>query len=513
MPGGGGGDARAAFKQVLTFYREPASYAGVAHSFSSPYSEWRDRCRSAPWLHDDTEHPPEALVQSIWQHQRLVRERLITTEGAPVQVLHPGFRSVEGGPDFRSAVIRVGDGPCLTGDVEVDLRPGGWRAHQHHTNPAFANVVLHVVWDGAGGSEGAPPRIVLRRALDAPLGELYRWLGASVAPFPDALLGRCCQPLRRLKPEQTQDLLAQASLVRLRAKASVFEARARQAGWEQSLWEGLFRALGYKHNLWPMQRIAELRPRWGDARDLMVMQARLFGISGLLPKELLHGEPATDAYLRSIWDCWWREREEFVDCLLPASAWRMHGLRPINHPQRRLALGAHWTLDDKLVGRLERWGSSQPGAGEMIEGLLRELQMSTDPFWSWHYTFRSARTRVEQPLLGTARVVDLAMNVVLPWLWSRAAEGRNDALLPELERLYLTCPAAQDNSVLRLARQRLLGAARVPWLKTAAGQQGLIQIVRDFCEHSNSLCEGCKMPEMIAELCRAQSDPAPLTHG
>ena len=472
----------------------------VPYAFSNAYVEWRDRSRSAPWLHDDAEHPPETLVQSIWQYQRLVRERLVTTDGAPVQVLHPGFRSVEGGPDFRSAVIRVGTGPCRCGDVEVDLRPGGWRAHQHHINPAFSNVILHVVWDGTGaGAADLMPRLVLKPALDASLGELHRWLGDSSPPMPEALLGRCCPPLRQLSHDQVRALLEQASIVRLRAKASVFQARGRQAGWEQALWEGLFRALGYKNNVWPMQRVAELRPRWGDAREPIIMQARLLGIAGLLPLELTRSEPATDAYLRALWDHWWREREAFEDCVLPGSAWHMHGLRPMNHPQRRLALASRWLLDDGFVSRVERWGSNSHSATELIPSLLEAFEPGSDPFWSWHYTFRSARTASEQPLLGSARVADLAMNVVLPWLWARASEGRQNSLGPILEKMYLACPAAQDNAVLRLARQRLLGTTRISWLKTAATQQGLMQIVRDFCEHSNSLCEGCKMPEMLGD--------------
>jgi len=44
-------------------------------------------------------------------------------------------------------------------------------------------------------------------------------------------------------------VLQQAALIRLRRKASEFAARARQSGWEQSLWEGLFGALGYKQNV------------------------------------------------------------------------------------------------------------------------------------------------------------------------------------------------------------------------------------------------------------------------
>jgi len=34
-------------------------------------------------------------------------------------------------------------------------------------------------------------------------------------------------------------------------------------------------------------------------------------------------------------------------------------------------------------------------------------------------------------------------------------------------------------------------------LKTAAAQQGLMQIVRDFCDHSNALCANCRFPELV----------------
>jgi len=31
-------------------------------------------------------------------------------------------------------------------------------------------------------------------------------------------------------------------------------------------------------------------------------------------------------------------------------------------------------------------------------------------------------------------------------------------------------------------------------------QQGLLQIVRDFCAHSNALCENCRFPELVRGL-------------
>ena len=102
-----------------------------------------------------------------------------------------------------------------------------------------------------------------------------------------------------------------------------------------------------------------------------------------------------------------------------------------------------------------------------------------------------------QPLLGAARVTDLAANVVLPWLWIRAQEGGNEKILREVERRFFAWPAAEDNSVLKLARRRLLGTSSVRGLNGAAQQQGLMQIVRDFCEHSNAVCTDCRFPELV----------------
>jgi hypothetical protein len=101
--------------------------------------------------------------------------------------------------------------------------------------------------------------------------------------------------------------------------------------------------------------------------------------------------------------------------------------------------------------------------------------------------------------LGATRVTDLAVNVVLPWLWIRAVEGRNDRLRQEMEQRYFSWPAAEDNALLRLARQRLLGGTSRKATPRAAAQQGLLQIVKDFCEHSNALCADCRFPELVRQ--------------
>jgi len=461
------------------------------------YAVWREGCRAVNPLSDGGSLPPEKLLQAVWQHQRLQRDRLQTVDGRMLRILHPGFASTEGGPDFRGAVLRLGDAAPVAGDVEIDLRSAGWRAHGHDQNPNFKNVILHVVWEASEKIETVPAVLALKNLLDAPLAGLALAL-ENASGLPEAMRGQCSSPLRELPEPQLAEILHAAAKVRFKNKANVMLARAKNSGWEAALWENLFRALGYKHNVWPMQNLAETKSRWSrGAPSAFELQARLLGVSGLLPDELTRAQKSSDTFLRRAWDCWWRDRDEFESCILPRNVWKFHGLRPANHPQRRLALAAHWLALGNLVSRIEGWCAAELPDKKLLVSLHEIFQVERDEYWSWHWTFKSARLAAPQPLLGAARVTDLAVNVVLPWLWIRAQEGGAGKLQAEIERRFFMWPAAEDNFVLKLARQRLLGTVSRRILNGAAAQQGLLQIVRDFCEHSNAVCADCRFPDLV----------------
>jgi hypothetical protein len=474
------------------------------------YAEWHARNASRLILRDHGgQHPPERLLQSVWHHQRLRRDQLQTIDGKPLCVLHPGFWNREAGPDFRGAIIQVGEESPRSGDVEIDLTSGNWRGHQHHSNPAYAKVVLHVIWQGESAAVPGQATLALEPFLDRPLAEMQSWATtAGAGDWPELLRGACSAPLGHLTKDQCSDLLRQAALVRFHRKGADLELRARDAGWEQALWEGLLRGLGYKNNVWPMQRVAELRPRLqASGQSFIACQARLLGVSGLLPEPPELGQPSN--YLRALWDHWWRDRENFADVILPKSAWRMNGLRPANQPQRRLALAAHWLSSDAFAGRLERWFTDEGNVDSQPQSLRKCLQPATDDFWSWHWSFSSPRLTTEQWLLGEARATDLAVNTILPWFWTRARAGKNERLTKWAEERYLAWPAAEDNGTLRLARHRLLGRQTSDCVRTAAHQQGLLQIVRDFCDHSNALCADCQFPSLVQELTQKPIPPSP----
>jgi Protein of unknown function (DUF2851) len=211
------------------------------------YVRWHATARAATALHEGGA-PPERRLQQLWRHQRLRRAELRTLDGRPMRVLHPGFWNHEAGPDFRGAVIQFGGEAPRTGDVEIDLAVGGWRGHGHADNPAYAGVILHVVWEAAP-RKLAPPVLALRPFLDAPVTELEAWLdGEAVGLFPESMAGHCCAPLREVPSDMLAELLRQAARVRLERKSAELAARARLGGWDFALWEGLFGALGYKQN-------------------------------------------------------------------------------------------------------------------------------------------------------------------------------------------------------------------------------------------------------------------------
>ena len=412
------------------------------------YAKWRKQAQP-PVFREGSSAPPEQLLQAIWHHQRIRRSDLRAIDGRRATILHPGFLNLEAGPDFRRALVQMGTKPFEC-DIEVDVLSAGWRQHGHNTNPAFGSVGLHVVWQAGASGPSDLPVVELKNQLDAPLGQLADALGQATMLPPENVHGRCTAPLRDLPAGGVADLLGQAARVRLEVKAAVFAAIADRATWEQALWEGLFSALGYKQNSWPMRRLAELlhelRRGLGRAPEPVVLLARLLGVSGLLPGQL-DRDKLTNHHLRELWDQWWRDRDRLSKRILPKSIWTFHGLRPANRPERRLALAAHWLSKRDFIAWLDDWICQPPKKPSPAVALLGHLAVSDD-YWSRHWTFRSGRFAAAQPLLGSGRLHDIAVNVILPWLHARATADGNDGLVARVEHRYFAWPKGQDNSRL-----------------------------------------------------------------
>lgn len=473
----------------------------MGYEINISYPAWRARALEER-LRDGDGPVPERALQVIWQQQRL-RSRLRLSDGRAVRVLHPGFWNHAAGPDFRRAIVAVEGEAPRCGDIEVDVEAAGWHAHGHDRNPAFANVMLRVVWSPP--ARAGAPILSLRDQLDAPWPELREWaMHEPAGDLPERMRGACCEPLRDLDDERLGRLLNEAGLVRLAAKSAAVELLAREHGWEAALLVSLFIGLGYKRNAWPMRRIAEAMLRLDyhapDSRaHEELLLATMLGIGGLMPEAWTEEDRQRSDYLSRLWSLWWRLRESVSEHRLPKAVWQLGGVRPVNRPERRLALAARWLASGDLVRRFEAWSNEDTSPPKAAAQLLQILRAGGDSssFWESRCTFAAEPLARPTPLLGGSRLTELAMNAVLPWLHARARTGRNAGLIAGVERRYLGWPKAEDNAVLKLARQRLLGARPARCLRGAGQQQGLLQIVRDFCARSDSLCTECPFPAYV----------------
>lgn len=153
------------------------------------------------------------------------------------------------GPDIRDAVLQFAPeyagaaAERLTGDVEFHIRCSDWYAHQHHTDPRYNNVILHVVliFDSAGPvlrHDGYAVPVCSLNDLVPAIFPQPLWPCQCIIPSMDAE-ARAALLLRagKLRFEQkTQNLLAQLRVTQSHAQFSAYDV---------CLIPALVEALGY----------------------------------------------------------------------------------------------------------------------------------------------------------------------------------------------------------------------------------------------------------------------------
>ena len=90
----------------------------------------------------------EAYLHYIWKTKSFDQTNLKTLSGQTLQIIDYGMHNQnEGGPDFLFAKVLIDD-ILLYGHVEIHVDAKEWYAHQHQNDPAYDNVILHVVLKG-----------------------------------------------------------------------------------------------------------------------------------------------------------------------------------------------------------------------------------------------------------------------------------------------------------------------------------------------------------------------------
>jgi len=453
------------------------------------YAQMRDTTRvHERALFSSPRIPSELELQARWFAGDFGKH-FVTTTGDEIEIIQFGTWNREAGPDFRDAAIRINDNEPVGGCIEIDLLDRSWETHGHATNPAFEATVLHVFVERSGReffTRTTSNRNVPQICIDpATLQE------ALTANVPLARPGRCQAPLKDLPEERVRTLLEAAAQFRLRQKANRIRNKVDTHGRDETLFQEIASALGYKENKLPFTLLAQRFPLRFLRENLRNCEALLFGGAGFLDtSDLDVYKKSAREYVRQLWDGWWPHRDELQRFILPANTWRLSSTRPVNHPQRRLAalaiLARDWPRLQRASGK-----SSAAAANDFFQALEH-------PFWNFHYTVTAAASPKKMALIGESRVVDILANVLFPFWMAHDSRPPNPAstgVWPEYEKL----PAQLSNRRLETAATRLFGddSRRQEFLKTVAHQQGLLQIYEDFCMQDNSDCAQCPFPEQM----------------
>ena len=88
----------------------------------------------------------EELLHYVWKHKLFALKPLQTTDGQPIEIIDPGLANMHAGPDFFNAKIKIND-VTWVGNIEIHQQASDWFRHNHHLDPAYDSVILHVASD------------------------------------------------------------------------------------------------------------------------------------------------------------------------------------------------------------------------------------------------------------------------------------------------------------------------------------------------------------------------------
>lgn len=432
----------------------------------------------------------EAALQRLWFEHALPRH-LLTSDGQRAEIVQTGWWNREGGPDFRDAAVRFGGKFIRSGDVEMHLDAADWERHGHHRDPAYNTTVLHVALAGKSPVRlecgELIPTVELAMQLTEPIETLLAQLGQRPWKGGERLAhpGACAVILGKTNTGRLRGLLLEAGRHRLWQKAGRMARQWRRDGLAQTLWESVADGLGYAENQIPFRLLARKAP----ARALKRMsplerEARLFGLAGFLPRVQVAtwGYDGRD-HAAMLWRHWWSSAGACDVRPVPAHLWERGRSRPANHPHRRVAALAVVSGSlAALLRALRRRDFSSFAA--ILSGL-------NHAYFECHSSLGSRPAPRKLALIGEARIRDLLVNLAAPWALALRADS-----LEWLEGI----PATQQNRVVTLAAQRLLGGAAGAYRPSSAlEQQGLLHIYHGFCATDATDCGDCRLPDIATQ--------------
>ncbi len=410
----------------------------------------------------------EDLLQYVWRTKQLSLDELFTTDGEKVDIFHFGYLNSHAGPDFSQAKIKIND-TLWVGNVEMHVLSSMWNTHGHNNDPAYDNVILHVVYEEdkeiCRKDRSKIPCIELKDRILPKIKSNYGKLLQNDYWVP-------CEKLINLVPQEKIQFWWHHLLVdRLERKTNDIKdiLAINRGDWEETTFVLISKYLGGKVNSLPMELLARSIPvttLYKNRNNLLTVEALLFGQSGMIQSAFKDEYPSKLKKEYSFY-----QKKYSLQPINPV-AWKFGKMRPANFPTIRIAQLADLLYQQEFLFRK---------IIEAHDGLTIKSIFAAEAsfYWNNHYRFdKESKSRVKK--LGDGFIDMLSINVVAPLLFTYGMMTGEEKYKNKALHLLQEIPPEKNNII---SRWKSLSVTP----KNAYDSQSLIQLKQQFCRHQKCL--------------------------
>ena len=412
----------------------------------------------------------EEFLYYIWEN-RLTDKDLKTTEGEAIEVVATGYRNTDSGPDFLEARIQIGD-KLWAGHAEIHVKSSDWNRHNHQTDKAYKNVILHVVYENDTKVNDIPT-LELKGHFDETIFANYQKFISSKNWIP------CEKTITQVPPFTRLSWLDRMAVERLENKSGTVTKilETNQFDWEDAIYKLLMRYFGLKVNNEAFEYLANILPfktLLKHADNLVQVEAMLMGCAGFLEDDF------TDDYPLLLKREFNVMRAKFNLLNMPAERWKFMRMRPSNFPTIRLAQMA------QLIHKNGCLFSKIKAAKDTAEAKAL-FDVAASEYWETHYRF-DVSTDSKPKHLGETTADVLIINAVAPLLFCHGKLHKDESVC-ETAMQFLEDTEAEDNAIIRHYAQCGITA------ENAMQTQALLHLYTIYCKRKR--CLECRLGNVL----------------
>jgi hypothetical protein len=350
----------------------------------------------------------EEFLHYLWKYSLYDPDCLVGPDGNKIKVINPGEYNRDSGPDFFNSRITI-SGTTWAGNVEIHIKSSHFDIHGHQHDPAFNNVILHVVAENDRKVYNTRGEEILTAELKFDPSLFDRYTELINTPYIIA----CQDELKTIDSFLIRHWLNSLLIERFRDKSEhiieIFEDTGND--WEETFYRLICRYFGFRVNTEPFEMLARVLPyrvirKHSD--NTFQIEALLFGAAGLLDEKLFR-DAINDSYYCDLLKEFKILGTKYSIQPMDGWIWKFSRLRPANFPTIRISqLASMFSCSDGLFTR----------ALEVTDiNILKSMfEVTASEYWSAHFVF-GKKSRMMIKNTGSQATDILLINAVIPLLF------------------------------------------------------------------------------------------------